>query len=70
MSDLECNWIKANKSIHDYPAGTKFSALGGGFWVKTERGGFKWCVGHEFGSVGGDWNGKVCLLAESVAKND
>lgn len=53
-------WIKSNKPIRDYPIGTKFKALGGGYWIRNEIG-FKWCTGATFPSIGGDWDGMICL---------
>jgi hypothetical protein len=53
-------WIKANKDVREYPIGTKFKALMGGYWIKLERG-FKWCNGSTFPNVGGDWTGEVCI---------
>lgn len=53
-------WIKADKSVKEYPLGTKFKALMGGYWIRVERG-FKWCTGATFPNVGGDWTGEVCL---------
>lgn len=54
------NWIKADKSISEYPIGTKFKSIYGGYWIKTERG-YKWCTGVTFPTVGGDYAGLVCL---------
>jgi hypothetical protein len=53
-------WIKADKPVREYPLGTKFKALMGGYWIRVERG-FKWCTGSTFPNVGGDWTGEVCL---------
>lgn len=53
-------WIKADKDVREYPIGTKFKALMGGYWIRTEQG-FKWCTGSTFPNVGGDWTGEVCL---------
>ena len=53
-------WVKADKDVREYPIGTKFKALTGGHWIRTERG-FKWCTGSTFPNVGGDWSGEVCL---------
>lgn len=53
-------WIKADKDIRDYPIGTMFKSITGGCWTRTERG-FKWGGGSTFPSIGGDWNGYVCL---------
>lgn len=54
------NWIKADKPISEYPIGTKFKSISGGYWIKTERG-YKWCTGATFPRVGGDYMGLVCL---------
>ncbi len=53
-------WIKADKDVREYPIGTKFKALMGGHWIRTEQG-FKWCTGSTFPNVGGDWTGEVSL---------
>lgn len=53
-------WIKADKDVQEYPLGTKFKALMGGHWTRTEQG-FKWCNGSTFSNVGGDWTGEVCF---------
>ena len=53
-------WLKATRPISEYPIGTKFKAIMGGHWIKTERG-YKWCTGATFPNVGGDWDGTVLL---------
>jgi hypothetical protein len=53
-------WVRADKTVREYPLGTKFKALMGGYWTRVERG-FKWCTGSTFPNVGGDWTGEVCL---------
>jgi len=53
-------WEAADKAVRDYPIGTKFKAMGGGYWVRN-RLGFKWGNGSTFPNVGGDWTGEVCL---------
>lgn len=53
-------WIKADKPPRDYPIGTKFKAVTGGYWIRTSFG-FKWFCGSTFPNVGGDWDGTVCL---------
>ena len=58
-------WIKSDKDVREYPIGTKFKALMGGYWIRTERG-FKWCTGSTFPNVGGDWTGEVCLPLDIV----
>lgn len=40
------------------PLGTKAPAIGGGHWLKTERG-WKWCTGATFPAPGGDWDGRL-----------
>lgn len=57
--------IIADKSINDYPNGTKFPSISGGYWLKVDRYAFKWCTGDTFPRVGGDWNGKVILPKET-----
>src|SRR4051812_14524783 len=57
-------WIKATQDLRAYPIGTKAKALGGGHWIKNERG-WKWCTGATFPNVGGDWTGEVCLPSYS-----
>ena len=56
-------WQTSDKPFSDYPIGTKAQALGGGYWIKNERG-WKWCTGATFPTPGGDWNGMVSLPAE------
>lgn len=53
-------WVRADKPVREYPLGTKFKALMGGYWIRVKRG-FKWCTGSTFQNVGGDWTGEVCL---------
>lgn len=40
-------WVRADKPVREYPLGTKFKALMGGYWIRVERG-FKWCTGSTF----------------------
>ena len=40
------------------PIGTKAPAIGGGHWIKNERG-WKWCTGATFPFPGGDWTGEL-----------
>lgn len=55
------DWLRSYRDdIRDYPIGTKFQSLNGGYWISTELG-FKWCTGATFPNVGGDWNGYVSL---------
>ena len=63
MSIEEMNirkWEKAEKDIKEYPIGTKYRALGGGYWIRTKIG-FRWYTGSTFPSVGGDWDGYVSI---------
>jgi hypothetical protein len=53
-------WVREDKPVREYPLGTKFKALMGGYCIRVERG-FKWCTGSTFPNVGGDWTGEVCL---------
>lgn len=57
-------WIKADRPIDEYPAGTKFRAITGGYWIKQENGFYKWCTGASFPRVGGDWDGTVMIPEE------
>lgn len=43
------------KDWNKYPLGTKVHAIGGGCWIKTERG-YKWCTGSTFPTPGADWS--------------
>lgn len=61
---LEEEWIKAEKEIDEYPNGTKYKAIGGGYWIKLGIGRYKWCTGAVFPRVGGDWSGYVMLPKE------
>lgn len=61
---LEEEWIKAEKEIDEYPNGTKYKAIGGGYWIKLGVGRYKWCTGAVFPRVGGDWSGYVMLPKE------
>lgn len=61
--NYEENWIKADKDINEYPIGTRFKAITGGYWVRVKNG-FKWCCGATFPRVGGDWDGYVLLPKE------
>ncbi|QQV91477.1 hypothetical protein M1M25_gp044 [Tenacibaculum phage Gundel_1] len=54
------NWIKADKPQREYPIGTMFKAITGGYWIRVGHG-FRWCTGSTFPTVGGDWDGTVCL---------
>lgn len=38
----------------EYPAGTIAESIIGGYWTKTEPGGWKWCVGDTFPRPGAD----------------
>lgn len=43
-------------TLESAPLGTKAPAIGGGHWVKVERG-WKWATGATFPRPGGDWTG-------------
>ncbi len=45
-------------TLENAPIGTKAPAIGGGHWVRTERG-WKWCTGATFPRPGGDWTGEL-----------
>ena len=53
-------WQTSDRPFRDYPIGTKAQALGGGYWIKNERG-WKWGIDDTFPAPGGDWNGMVSL---------
>ena len=52
--------VSADRPPHDYPIGTKFKALNGGYWIRNSYG-FKWYCGATFPTPGGDWDGSVCF---------
>jgi hypothetical protein len=54
------NWKMADKDIKEYPLGTKYKNIMGGYWIRVELG-FKWCTGSTFSNVGGDWTGEVSV---------
>jgi hypothetical protein len=53
-------WQTSDRPFKEYPIGTKAQALGGGYWIKNERG-WKWCTGATFPAPGGDWTGMISL---------
>lgn len=62
---MECRykpekWVSADRPPRDYPIGTKFRALNGGYWTRDSYG-FKWYSGATFPIPGGDWDGTVCF---------
>lgn len=61
-------WIKAEKDKNQYPIGTKYKAIMGGYWIKVRDGWFKWCNGSAFPNVGADWTGEVCLPTEYTTR--
>lgn len=65
---LEEGWIKAERGINDYPNGTKYRDIMGGYWIKVGNGKFKWCAGAVFPRVGGDWSGEVMLPKEKSVR--
>lgn len=50
-------------SINDYPIGTKYPSIHGGYWIKISNNRFKWSegTGDVFSNIGNDWNGKVII---------
>lgn len=57
---LNEKWVKSYLKLDEYPLGTKAKSFNGGYWVKVVNG-WEWCTGSVFPSLGGDWNGMVCL---------
>lgn len=53
-------WFMSDRPFAAHPIGTKAKAIGGGYWIKNERG-WKWCTGSTFPCPGGDWTGEVSL---------
>ncbi len=53
-------YTRTTRSLKDYPLGSKFRAINGGYWEKVENG-FKWCTGATFLNLGGDWDGTVSM---------
>jgi hypothetical protein len=53
-------WQTSDRPLKDYPLGTKARAIGGGHWIKNERG-WKWFNGSTFSRPGGDWDGMISL---------
>ena len=49
-------------TVENAPIGTKAPAIGGGHWLRTERG-WKWCTGATFPRPGGDWTGYLIAPA-------
>lgn len=54
------SYDKPKRAWKDYPIGTKAYAVGGGYWIKTDRG-WKWCTGDTFPTPGAD----VCRVEEA-----
>ena len=52
--------VKKDRPWSEYPEGTKAAAIGGGYWIKNNRG-WKWCTGATFPTPGGDASGFVSL---------
>lgn len=65
---MEEKWIKADKPIDEYPDGTKYLSIGGGYWIKLGIGRYKWVTGSTFPRVGGDWSGKIALPQDEEKK--
>ena len=53
-------YTRTTRSLKEYPLGSKFRAISGGYWEKVENG-FKWCTGDTFPNLGGDWDGTVSM---------
>lgn len=45
--------VRRDRPWHEYPIGTKAWSLGGGHWLRTDRG-WKWHMGDTFPTPGGD----------------
>lgn len=65
---MKDKYIKADMDPGDYPLGTKFCAISGGYWIKVPSG-FKWCNGDIFPNIGGDWDGTVSLPEKYILNN-
>lgn len=53
-------YTRTTRNLKEYPLGSKFRAISGGYWEKVENG-FKWCTGDTFPNLGGDWDGTVSM---------
>lgn len=74
---MEWKWIKADKPIDEYPVGTKYRAIDGGYWTKAFDGytwtkienGYKFCssqfVIREL-EPSTTWTGEVMLPEETI----
>lgn len=60
-------YVKTTRSLKDYPLGSKFRAINGGYWERVENG-FKWCTGDTFPNLGGDWDGTVSMKLSDLLK--
>lgn len=60
-------YVKTTKSLKDYPLGSKFRAINGGYWERVENG-FKWCTGDTFPNLGADWDGTVSMKLSDLLK--
>jgi hypothetical protein len=47
-----------DRTLENAPLGTRAPAIGGGHWIKVERG-WKWHAGSTFPRPGGDWTGEL-----------
>lgn len=60
-------YVKTTRSLKDYPLGSKFRAINGGYWERVENG-FKWCTGDTFPNLGADWDGTVSMKLSDLLK--
>lgn len=60
-------YVKTTSSLKDYPLGSKFRAINGGYWERVENG-FKWCTGDTFPNLGADWDGTVSMKLFDLLK--
>lgn len=47
-------------TLRTAPMGTRAPSISGGYWERVP-GGWKWCNGDTFPTVGGDWNGELIV---------
>lgn len=54
--------VLKDRDWRDYPVWIKAHSYLGGYWIKVENNGWKWCVGPTFPTPGGDAIGKCIEL--------